>query len=686
MENRIRVAVVGQPNVGKSMLINGIANSNTLKVGNFSGVTVDKKEVVIKFQNHTIHLIDLPGAYSLKSFTRDEKVTSDFLENGEYDLILNVLDSTHLKKNLYLTTQLLELNRNIVIALNMTDEAEKLGIEIDSNQLSNILGVPVLQTSARTKRGIEELLSRIVEVSKTQQQNKLVYSDVIEEEIINIEKFLDERNYHHTTLSNRAVAIALLRNSKKIYQELHDSIIWVELSSKLKEALEHIYIHYQEKDIEAIFSQERISIAGGLVKECVRFTKRDRKKSLTEKIDEVLLHKVIGLPIFLFLIWGLFNLTFELGSIPMEWIDSGISLFGDIVGGNISNPFWKSLIVDGIIGGVGAVLLFLPNILILFFGISLLETTGYMSRVAFLLDGFFHKFGLHGKSFIPLVTGFGCSIPAYMSARTLKSERDRLITMFIIGFMSCGAKLPVYVLFISAFFPNENAGNVLFGIYLTGAVFGLIGAKILRVFVFKGEDEPFVMELPTYRLPSIQLLWHSVYSQAIMYLKKAGTFILAVSILIWFSSNYPEYEKVEGISEYQYHKEKLANSYLGEIGEFTQPFFQPLGFSWELSVALMSGIAAKEVIVATLGVLYSLGDEVDENSKSLLDELRANIPTETAIAFIAFVLVYMPCFAASIVFTQESGNKKYLIYLILFTTISAYLLSWIALNIAKLLF
>jgi ferrous iron transport protein B len=308
-----------------------------------------------------------------------------------------------------------------------------------------------------------------------------------------------------------------------------------------------------------------------------------------------------------------------------------------------------------------------------------------MSRVAFLLDGFFHKFGLHGKSFIPLVTGFGCSIPAYMSARTLKNEKDRLITMFIIGFMSCGAKLPVYVLFISAFFPTEDAGNILFAIYILGAIFGLIGAKILRVLVFKGDDEPFVMELPTYRLPSLYLIWHTVYTQAVMYLKKAGTFILGASMVIWFASNFPQQTKSSDMSEIEYQKMVLENSYLGMIGKATSPLFEPLGFDWQLTVALETGVVAKEVIVATLGVLYSLGDEIDEESESLLEKIRENIPVATAVAFIIFVMVYMPCFAASIVFVKESGKNIYFLYLVLFTTVSAYLLSLIGYTVTKLL-
>jgi len=676
----IKVAVVGQPNVGKSMLINSISKGH-LKVGNFSGVTVEKEDIFTNFQNKELDVIDLPGSYSLKDFTIDEKVTSDFLKNGDYHLIVNVVDSTHLKKNLYLTTQLLELNRDMILVLNMIDEAEKKEIDIDAEYLSSILGIPVLKFSASEKRGTEKLLETIVNMPKT--ENKIIYSDPIEEEILNIETFLNKRKFIDDRFTNRQVATKLLQNSQDMFEKMHNSLLWVELSDVLKHSLEHLYIHFNEKDMANIFSEERVAISTGLVRETVKFGTPKKKRCTTRKIDDVLIHQVWGIPIFLFLIWGLFQLTFEIGSIPMDWIDSGVGMFGELVGSQIGDEFFRSLIVDGIISGVGAVLLFLPNILILFLGIALLETTGYMSRVAFLLDGFFHKFGLHGKSFIPLVTGFGCSIPAYMSARTLKNEKDRLITMFIIGFMSCGAKLPVYVLFLSAFFSSEDAGNYLFAIYLLGAIFGLIGAKVLRMFVFKGEDEPFVMELPTYRLPSFFLLWHTVKTQAIMYLKKAGTFILVASMVIWFASNFPKYEQPENISNIEFQKYSLENSYLGLIGKTTQPFFEPLGFDWQLTIALETGIAAKEVVVATLGVLYSLGDEVDENSETLLTRIRENIPFASAVAFIVFVMVYLPCFAASIVFIKESGKNIYFLYLIIFTTASAYILSFIAYNLVK---
>jgi ferrous iron transport protein B len=701
IKNKIKIALVGQPNVGKSTLINSISNSK-LKVGNFAGATVEKTTVDFSYKDYEFEIIDLPGSYDLQGFTPDEKVTKDFLENEEYDLILNVINSNQLEKSLYLTTELFNLNKKIVIALNMTDEAEKDGIIIDDKQLSELLNVQSIKVSASEKYGIDSLLNAITNTIESEKTPpKRIYSDVIEDEIRNIIEFFKatEIELEDCNCSKRDIAIKLLKGNKKVFSKLHEHPYWVELSVLLKEAREHFYIHYSTQKIKNIFLEERISFSRGITTETVKYKKID-KMSLTQKVDSVLIHPIAGIPIFLFFMWILFQLTFELGSIPMDYIDAFFVKLGEITSNYIESPFLNSLIVDGIISGVGAVVMFLPNIVILFLGIAILETTGYMSRVAFLLDGFFHKFGLHGKSFIPLVTGFGCSIPAYMSARTLKNEKDRLVTLFIIGFMSCGARLPVYVLFISAFFEPENAGNYLFLIYLGGAVLGLIGARVLRTFVFKGKDESFVMEMPKYRMPSLYLIWHTVYSQSYMYLKKAGTFILIATILIWFASNFPknhelisEYEqKIESTSSdtekqnllNELKKVELENSYLGIIGKATEPIFAPIGFDWKMTVALETGLAAKEVVVATLGVLYSLGDEVSEESESLMSNLRANISTASAIAFIVFVMLYLPCLAASIVFVKEAGSYKYFIYLFFFTTVTAYIFSFIAYRIALL--
>ena len=700
MQNKIiKIALVGQPNVGKSMLINSISNAK-LRVGNFSGVTVAKEEVFLEYKKYKIQITDLPGAYSLNDYTLEEKVTKDFLDNSQYDIILNVLDSTNLQRNLLLTSELLALDKKMIIALNMSDEAEKESISIDELQLSRILGKPCIKTSATRKSGIDKLLNEIISKHESEKlPTKLFFSDVIEEEIETISQLLKDCGFK-TTETYRQIAIKLLKEDKLTYKKFHDEPMWVKLQVVLNESFEHLYIHYNTKNIEDIFNDEKFAFAKGAVTETVK-QKIIEQKTLTEKFDAILIHKFFGLPIFLFLMWGLFQLTFEVGTIPMDIIDA---FFASLIVGTkniLGDNQISSLIADGAIAGVGSVILFLPNIVILFFGIALLETTGYMSRVAFLLDGFFHKFGLHGKSFIPLVTGFGCSVPAYMAARTLKNERDRLLTLFIIGFMSCGARLPIYVLFIGAFFAQSNSGNILFLIYISGALLGLVAAKVLKIVVFKSEDEPFVMEMPKYRIPSFKLIWHTVSNQAMMYLKKAGTFILAASILIWVASNYPKHLDVEEsfntkielastpeekstlINELSLYN--LENSYLGYMGKFSEPLFAPLGFDWRMTVALETGLAAKEIVVSTLSILYGLGDENDENSTSLIEKIRNNIPFASAVAFIVFVMIYLPCLAASMVFAKEAGGWKYLVYLFVFTTTTAWVLSFVAFHVTKIL-
>ncbi|WP_417326526.1 ferrous iron transport protein B [Halarcobacter sp.] len=700
MQKLIKIALVGQPNVGKSMLINSISNSK-LKVGNFSGVTVEKTVVEFEYENYLLQITDLPGSYSLSDYTLEEKVTKNYLQDSDYDIILNVVDSTNLERNLYLTTELLELDKKMVIALNMSDEAKKENITIDEEQLSKILGKPCIKTSAKNKQGVDELIKNLIKKFETKKlESKLIFSDVIEEEISNICKLLKEKNFP-SDVPYRDLAVKLLKEDKQTFLKFHNEPIWIELHPLVNNSFEHLYIHFHTKNMQDIFDDEKFAFAKGAVKETVTLNEKIEDKSLSDKIDNILINKFVGLPIFLFLMWVLFQLTFELGNIPMDIIDSFFASLIDSTKNALGDNQISSVIADGAIAGVGSVILFLPNIVILFFGIALLETTGYMSRVAFLLDGFFHKFGLHGKSFIPLVTGFGCSVPAYMAARTLKNEKDRLLTLFIIGFMSCGARLPIYVLFTGAFFSKENAGNILFLIYISGALLGLLAAKVLTVTAFKNEDEPFVMEMPKYRMPSFKLIWHTVSNQALMYLKKAGTFILAASILIWFASNYPKHleyeemvntkiEQASSINEIEKLENELAlynleNSYLGKIGKFSQPLFEPLGFDWRMTVALETGLAAKEIVVSTLGILYGLGEENTEESDTLINKVKANIPFVSAISFIVFVMIYLPCLAASMVFAKEAGGWKYLVYLFIFTTVTAWVLSFIAYNVAKVI-
>lgn len=681
MDNHIRIVLVGQPNVGKSMLINAISDAR-LHVGNFSGVTVEKSEVFFDYEGYHFTIVDLPGTYAFTDYSIEERVTHDFLVNEDYDLIVNVVDSTNLEKNLQLTAELMTMGKKIVLALNMSDEADKEGIFVDAPYLGELLGFPAVKVSAATKSGIVELIESVVATyERPYMSPKLVFSEAVEEEIEVIAGYLDAHHFE-ASISNRNIAINLLQNEKKTYRTLHDLPLWIELQPLLIEADKHIKTHHDSDDIKEIFAEEYAAFARGVVTETVRYTAQPvEKRSLTERIDALLIHPVFGIPIFLFLMWGLFQLTFTIGNIPMDWIDAFFGWLGDSVGTTISNDEIRSLVVDGIIAGVGAVVLFLPNIVILFIGIALLESTGYMSRVAFLLDGIFHKFGLHGQSFIPLVTGFGCSIPAYMSARILKNDTDRLLTLFIIGFMSCGARLPVYVLFTGAFFAPDIAGNALFAIYITGALIGLIAAKVLKMTAFRGYDEPFVMEMPKYRLPSLKLIWHTVLSKTLMYLKKAGTFIAGASMLVWFLSTYPHQSAEDALAG----TSQLEQSYLGQAGKAIEPLFTPIGLDWKLAVALQAGLAAKEVVVSTLGVLYAVGDEAAETDKSLVNAIRSHIPFASAVSFIVVIMLYLPCLAASVVFTREAGGIKYFFYLFTFTSLVAYALAFVAYHLTLLL-
>ncbi|WP_345972365.1 ferrous iron transport protein B [Sulfurimonas diazotrophicus] len=700
-EKHIRIALVGQPNVGKSMLINAISDAR-LHVGNFSGVTVEKSEVFFDYKDYHFTIVDLPGTYAFTDYSIEERVTHDFLCNEEYDLMINVVDSTNLEKNLQLTAELMTMNKKMVLALNMSDEADREGIRIDYDYLSTLLGLTAVRVSAAAKMGIETLIEAVIATHETSyQEPKLIFSQAVEEEIDIIASYLDEHRFK-AAISNRNIAINLLQNEKKTYRTLHDLPLWTELQPLLIEADKHIETHHDTDDVKEVFAEEYAAFIRGVITETVRQTEQPiEKKSLTERVDDLLIHPVLGIPIFLFLMWGLFQLTFEIGNIPMEWIDAFFGWFGETVGATIPNADIRSLVVDGVIAGVGAVVLFTPNIIILFIGIALLESTGYMSRVAFLLDGVFHKFGLHGQSFIPLVTGFGCSIPAYMSARILKNDSDRLLTLFIIGFMSCGARLPVYVLFTGAFFAPSIAGNVLFAIYIAGAMIGLVAAKVLKLTAFRGQDEPFVMEMPKYRLPSVKLIWHTVLTKTLMYLRKAGTFIAGASMLVWFLSSYPHSHEIEAAYSAKIEQAvntteashltveadaaQLEQSYLGRIGKAIEPFFTPIGLDWKMAIALQTGLAAKEVVVSTLGVLYAVGEGVTETDKTLISAIRAHIPFASAVAFIVVIMLYLPCLAASVVFTREAGGIKYFIYLFLFTTATAYTLAFVAYHLTLML-
>ncbi|OPG23046.1 ferrous iron transport protein B [Helicobacter pylori] len=638
----ITIALVGQPNVGKSSLINALSNAH-LKVGNFAGVTVDKMEVSLIHKEYQITIIDLPGTYALNDFTTEEKVTKDFLEKGQYDLILNVVDSTNLERNLALSMQLLDTNKKMLLALNMWDEAQKEGIKINTEKLSKELGVVCVPTSARSK-----------------------------EDRLNTELLLDEivRLYSQNTTNNESIKVP---------------------SQSFKESLK--------------YSQSAQRIAQLVISE----NQQNASFEHTYKIDKILMHPRYGIFIFLGFMFIIFSLSFLIGGGVQKALETGFKFLSDSIKENVANEDLASLVGDGIIGGVGATVSFLPLIVVLYFGISLLETTGYMSRVAFLLDGILHKFGLHGKSFIPLITGFGCSVPAYMATRTLQNYNERLITLFVIGFMSCSARLPIYVLFVGSFFPSSSAGFVLFCIYILGAVVALVMAKLLKLSVFKGQTESFIMEMPKYRLPSSRMIYFSIYTKSLSYLKKAGTYILVGAILIWFMSQYPKNDaamkaykqesllvnkdatlsseaKEEKLKELktELDKKNLKNSVVGRGGAYLEKVFSPMDFDWRLSVSLVTGFMAKEVVVSTLGVLFSLGDQ-NEKSDAFREILRKEVSVPSGIAFIVFVMFYIPCFAATITFGREAGGIKFVAYLFIFTTVVAYAFSLIAFYVTQIL-
>ncbi|WRE35426.1 ferrous iron transport protein B [Helicobacter pylori] len=638
----ITIALVGQPNVGKSSLINALSNAH-LKVGNFAGVTVDKMEVGLIHKEHQITIIDLPGTYALNDFTTEEKVTKDFLEKGQYDLILNVVDSTNLERNLALSVQLLDTNKKMLLALNMWDEAQKEGIKINTEKLSKELGVVCVPTSARSK-----------------------------EDRLNTELLLDEivRLYSQNTTNNESIKVP---------------------PQSFKESLK--------------YSQSAQRIAKSVISE----NKQNASFEHTYKIDKILMHPRYGIFIFLGFMFIIFSLSFLIGGGAQKALEAGFKFLSDGIKENVANEDLASLVGDGIIGGVGATVSFLPLIVVLYFGISLLETTGYMSRVAFLLDGILHKFGLHGKSFIPLITGFGCSVPAYMATRTLQNYNERLITLFVIGFMSCSARLPIYVLFVGSFFPSSSAGFVLFCIYILGAVVALVMAKLLKLSVFKGQTESFIMEMPKYRFPSWRMVYFSIYTKSLSYLKKAGTYILVGAILIWFMSQYPKSDtamktykqesllvnkdttlsseaKEEKLKELkaELDKKNLKNSIVGRGGAYLEKVFSPMDFDWRLSVSLVTGFMAKEVVVSTLGVLFSLGDQ-NEKSDAFRGILRKEVSVPSGIAFIVFVMFYIPCFAATITFGREAGGIKFVAYLFIFTTAVAYAFSLIAFYATQIL-
>jgi ferrous iron transport protein B len=706
----ISVALAGNPNSGKTSLFNGLVGRH-LKVGNWAGVTIEKYEGFIKYEDYKIKIVDLPGTYSLTAYSPEEVITRNYIIEEKPDVIVNVLDGTNLERNLYLTTQLMELEVNSVIALNMYDEVKEQKIEIDFKQLEKLLGTHIIPTNAIKKEGFKSLLHHIVRVytgALDVPKNKLFFSEEVEK---NIERLSDIIKVDQTLVNKynpRWLAIKLLENDQLTYTSAKERAIWLNIKKELLEIIPRYDDMFNSSPAMTI-AEDRHSFIRGAIKETVEYPEVI-KKTLTDYIDSILINRILGLPIFLGLMWLIFQFTFKLGELPMVWIESLFGFLGQSITNFIGPGLLQSVLVDGIIAGVGGVLVFLPSILLLFLALSCLEGTGYMARAAFVVDKILHKVGLHGKSFIPMITGFGCSVPAFMSCRTLKNKADRITTMMIIPFMSCGAKLPVYILLIGAFFPVAYAGNILFAVYLFGIIVAILSAKLIKTGIFKGESEPFVMELPPYRMPTLKAVFIQMWIKAYMYIKKAGTIVLLASVVIWAAGNFPvsreinktyaekaykiEYDQKLDNKQKESQFKKIENirlskqleySYAGRVGKIIEPLIRPIGFDWRIGISLVAGLAAKEIVVATMGTIYSLGAE-NEGSAALANKLRNDekYSIATALSLMIFVLLYVPCLAATVVFHKEAGAWKWTWIYIGYSMTAAWVLSFAVYHITKL--
>lgn len=675
----IKVALSGNPNAGKTSLFNALTGAHH-KVGNYPGVTVEKREGVREHRGVSIHFVDLPGTYSLTAYSLDEMVARDFVLKEQPDIVVDVLDSTTLERSLALGLQFQELGTPLVGALNMSDEAEQKGIKIDTSILSATLGLPMVKTVGTDGRGTDELLDAILAAYERGSSGKLPhYGTEVESKLVPLQAALEGDKDFASKFPIRWFAIKLLENDSDAIARLAAHKNAAAIMAQAAESRAWLGKHFG-KDAEIVISEQRYGYIRGALAEAVHIHPVGRR-SVTEIIDKVLMNNVLGLPLFFLILWGVFKFTFALGAYPMTWLETLFGFLSERAQAVIPAGFFQSLVVNGIIGGVGGVFSFIPLIVILFFCLSILEDVGYMSRAAFLTDKFLHAFGLHGQSFMPMVLGFGCSVPAIMAARTLKSPRDRIATILAVPFISCGAKLPVYVLLAGAFFP-KNPGNAVMAIYVAGVVLSLLSTVFLRKTVLKGPTTPFVMELPPYRLPTVRgVLWH-VWEKTWQYTKKAGTIILASSLLIWIITTFPTpanvdamqaeirttisaeqpnapEEKIAALVDTTLAERKLEYSIAGRIGKFVEPAVAPLGFNWKIGVATITGFAAKEVVVSTLGILYGAGTEEAEDSGSLRDALRNDpaLNPLTAVVLMIVILIMPPCFAALATIKAEAGWK-----------------------------
>ncbi|HGJ64270.1 TPA: ferrous iron transport protein B [bacterium] len=644
MEKNITIALAGNPNSGKTTVFNNLTGAHQ-HVGNWAGVTVEKKEGTCKYNDIIINVVDLPGTYSLTTYSPEELIARNFIMQEKPDVVVDIVDASNLERNLYLTAQLMELNANIVIALNMMDVAETRGFVIDVQKMSELLGIPVVPMIASKNKGTQELLKAVIEDADKgllHNQRNIYYGREIEEEIEKIKKIIDEKDTNNLKekYSSRLMALKLLENDDEFIKLIDNNRIM----EVVKESTEHLKEIFG-CDVESVIVDRRYGFVSGIGTEVIKRTGEERH-TRSDQIDRVLTNTFIGVPIFLFMMWIAFQLTFKVGAYPTDWIDHAISWLSKILAHQMSETWYRSLILDGIIGGVGGVIVLLPNIFILFFVISVLEDSGYMARAAFIMDSLMHRLGLHGKSFIPMLMGFGCNVPAIMATRTLESRTDRLLTILLIPLMSCSARLPVYALLTSAFFPN-HAGSVIFSLYLLGIILAILVGRLFRKTLFRTPMIPLIIELPPYRIPTVKGTFIHVWERGSQFLKKVWTVVLAGVIIIWFLGTFPV--GVEYASE---------ASYAGQLGHIIEPIVEPLGADWRGGVALLFGFVAKEIVVATMGVLYGTGEDQD----MLVEKLQSAMTPLSAYAFMVATLIYIPCLATVAVIKKETASWRWTLF------------------------
>lgn len=692
----IHVALIGNPNCGKTSLFN-IASGSKEHVGNYSGVTVDAKKGHFDYKGYKFDIVDLPGTYSLSSYSPEELYVRRYLKDETPDVILNVVVASNLERNLYLTTELIDMDRSMVIALNMYDELESSGTKLDYKLLGEMIGVPMVPTVSRTGEGINKLFDTIIDVyegkDKAVRHIHVNLGPEIEKDLNKIKDLLKQQPTLDPHFSPRYLAIKLLERDSEAEKIVSNSVPDAKNIFILRDELVGTTEKNADDDITSLIINEKYGFIAGALAETMTKNTNETAKT-TQIIDTFVTNKLFGFPIFLIIMWFIFWCTFEIGSYPMDWIEKLVSWVAGLVQDFMPEGPLKDLIADGIIGGVGGVIVFLPNILILYFFISFMEDSGYMARAAFIMDKIMHKVGLHGKSFIPLVMGFGCNVPAIMSARAIESRSSRIITILINPFMSCTARLPVYVLLVGTFF-SAHASLVFLGLYLLGILVAVITARLLRKFWFKKDETPFVMELPPYRLPTLKASLRHMWGKGEQYLKKMGGIILLASIIVWALNYFPLHDEYSNTPEEEFIRntskiDPSHDSYLEMMGKAVNPVMEPLGFHWRTTVAAIAGAPAKEIVVSTLGVLYTGDEEIDNSSLSARLSSpnpltgKPDFTPASALSLMVFVLLYFPCMATIVAIIRETGSWKYGVFSIVYNTFVAWIVAWTVYNVALL--